>query len=204
MISTVQSWYDVITQSTMDPRNLISNPNFQDQAGAGQFGSFLRSTNWLQAVTWVAPVIKVSPSVAAPASIMATNPQDFASIEAAQTWNATHAMTSINPQLPLVSEGTVFVKSGTNFVNLIPLDFIGAATSTSVQLSFRDNSLVAGDFTAGASGTIPVFDFGSATFGGTSHVLQMTLLQTGHFQMGIRVIDNGGNFSMFPLDLIVL
>ncbi len=199
-----QSWNDLVLQPTMDPRSLIANPVLVDSGATSRDGSFLRSVNWLQSVTWVAPVIKFTPSATMAAYIMANNPQDFDSIEAANLWNTTHAMTSINPQLPLVSEGLIFGKAGSNSNNNYPIDFIGGATSTDIQISFRDNSFTGGDFTSGGTPTIPVFAFPSATYGGTSKLLTMTFLQTGRFSLGIRVVDNSGNYSMFPIELIVL
>ncbi len=194
-----QSWNDLLLQSTMDPRGLISNAGFVSTGGL-----FLRSTTWLQAVTWVAPPMKVSaPGVGTTSNIMAVNPQDFPSIEAAATWNATHAMTTINPQIPLVNEGLMYLHAGSNFYNNIYLDITGGTTLVSVQLSFRDNSYTAGDFTAGATGTIPVFDFGTGPFMGLGKLFQVTLLQTGRFQMGLRLVDNAGNYSMFPMDWLV-
>jgi hypothetical protein len=74
-----------------------------------------------------------------------------------------------------------------------------------VQISFRDNSYSGGDFTNGGTPTIPVFAFPtSTTYGGTGRNLQLTLLKTGRFSMGIRIVDGGGNYSMFPFELVVL
>ncbi|MDP4198492.1 MAG: hypothetical protein Q8922_00860 [Bacteroidota bacterium] len=113
-------------------------------------------------------------------------------------------MTTNNPQLPLVVEGLMYLKSGP-FTNNIFLDFTGGATSTDVQLGFRDNSYTSGDFTAGATGTIPVFAFPGApvTYGGTGHILSVTLLKPGRYSMGIRIVDNVGNYSLFPMEWIV-
>ena len=202
MTGNPQSWLDLITMPTMDPRSLISTISFQ-----GQLATFTRSPNWLQATAWVPPVIKVTPSgtPATTSNLMANNPQDFASIEAANTWNGTHAMTTINPQLPLVSEGLMYLRYGGNFINNIFFDFIGGASSTDIQIGFGDNSYTAGDFTAGPIGTIPVFAFPtSATYSGTGKMMAITLLQPGRYSMGLRIVDNSGNYSMFPMEWIVI
>ncbi|MDP4198491.1 MAG: hypothetical protein Q8922_00865 [Bacteroidota bacterium] len=47
-----QSWFDLATMDTLDPRSLISTATLQDNTGATQTATFLRSINWLQAVTW--------------------------------------------------------------------------------------------------------------------------------------------------------
>ncbi len=203
--ASAQSWNDLIMSPTMDPRGLVANTTLQDSGGIARTGNFVRSTNWLQAATWISPVIAITPSATTAAFIQANNGQDFSSIEQVNLWNSTHAMTSINPQLPLCMEGLVYLRGSTSFTNFLPLDFLsGMVNSTSVQLSFRDNSLSGGDFTAGSTPTIPVYDFGSFTFGGTSHFLALTLLKTGRFSMGIRVLDNNGKFSMFPMEWIVV
>ncbi len=203
MNGSPQSWFDLATSPTMDPRSLISTIQFQDQALAYVVGSFTRSTNWLQATTWVASPLKVTAFSTQPSFLASSNNQDFGSVEAANVWNATHAMTSLSTQLPLVSEGLMYLKAGP-FINNLFFDFAGGVTSTDVQISFRANSLTNGDFSNGGTGTIPVFAFPSVTFGGTTKNMQITLLQTGHFQMGIRIVDNSGNYSMLPLDWIVL
>jgi hypothetical protein len=200
-----QSWFDLAMQPTQDPRSLIGMISFEDQANAAQAGTFTRSTNWLQAAIWVAPPMKVTPrATLTTAFIIAANPNDFASAEFAAAWNAAHAMTSINPQLPLVAEGLMYLKAGP-FMNMVYLDITGGTTSTDVQISFRDNSYTSGDFTNGAAGTIPVFAFPTTTtYGGTGRALTVTLLKPGRYSMGIRIVDNAGNYSMFPMEWVVV
>lgn len=204
---SVQSWLDLPVSPTIDARTLIQSCAFIDQAGTSQGGLFQRSTNWLKAVTWVSPVVKVTAygTVSATSNLVAVNGQDFTSVEAAATWNGTHVMTTNNAQLPLVSEGLMFLKAGTNFINNVFFDFNGGVTSTDVQIGFRDNSYTSGDFTNSATGTIPVYAFPTTTtYGGTGRQLSLTLLQTGRFHMGLRIVDNGGNYSMFPMEWVVL
>ena len=64
--------------------------------------------------------------------------------------------------------------------------------------------MTSGDFENSASGTIPVFSFPAASYGGTGRLLTLTLLRTGRFPMCLRLIDSGGNYSMFEMLWVVL
>lgn len=54
-------------------------------------------------------------------------------------------MISTNPKLPIAVKKIVFGKAGISFDNIIYLDFIGGATSTNIEISFRDNSVTSGN-----------------------------------------------------------
>jgi hypothetical protein len=196
-----QSWFDLVVMSPMDPRGLIQSATFESSGGGQTAGTFTRSSTWLHNSTWVNPPLIASQ---AGANVTCPNAQDFASVEAANTWNGLHLMTAQNNQLPLSVQKIMFLKAGTAFVNNIFLDWTPAVTSTDVQLSFRDNSTTSGNFQNSASATVPVFAFSGATFGSTARMLQVTLLKTGRFQMALRIIDNSGNYSMYEMDWIVL
>jgi hypothetical protein len=201
----IQSWFDLAMQTPMDPRILISSISFFNQAGAQQGGQFGRYTNWLKPVTWVPPVIGVSPSVLpAVSNVTTANPQDYEAIEAAVAWNGSHAMTSISTLLPIAVNSLMILKAGTKFINNVFLDWTGAVTSTDVLFSFKDNSYTSGDFTNAASGTVPAYSFGATVFGGTGKQLSMSLLTTGRFSVALRIVDNAGNYSLFPMEWIVL
>ncbi len=196
-----QSWYDLVVMSPMDIRSLIQSATFESSGGGQTAGTFARSSTWLHAATWVNPPLVVSQTGS---NVTCPNAQDFASVEAANTWNGLHLMTAQNNQLPLSVQKIMFLKAGTAFVNNIFLDWTPAVTSTDVQLSFRDNSTTSGDFQNSATATVPVFAFSGATFGTTARNLQVTLLRTGRFQVALRIIDNSGNYSMYEMDWIVL
>jgi hypothetical protein len=203
--SLPQSWLDLSVQSPMDPRSIIQSLAFINGAGASTGAVFARSTTFLQNVTWINPPMVVSPYVTPNIPfVVCPNVQDFASVEAANTWNGTHAMTVNNAQLPIAVQKIMFLKAGTAFVNNIFLDFTGAATSVDIQFSFRDNATTSGDFVNTAQGSIPVFALSGTTFSGTGKALAVTLLRTGRFSVGLRIKDNGGNYSMFEMEWIVL
>jgi hypothetical protein len=198
-----QSWNDLVVMQPMDPRSLISFASFQNSLSAAQIASFSRSDTFLHNSTWVAPPMEVN--TASPAIITATNAMDFDAQEQANVWNGLHQMTSMNAQLPLSVSKLIFLKSDPRFVNSVPLDWTGGTTSSSdIELSFRDNSTTSGTFQNSGSGTIPVFAFPASAYGGTQRVLNITLLKTGRYQMGMRIIDSSGNYSMFEMDWIVL
>ncbi|MFI5200889.1 MAG: hypothetical protein ACHQNE_00695 [Candidatus Kapaibacterium sp.] len=201
-----QSWFDLVVMPPMDPRGIIQSVLFQNQAGASQPASFARSATFLHNSTWVnPPMIVTQPGGGtSPGFVLAANPQDFDSMVAAQNWTSLHAMTVTSAQVALSVQKLMFLKAGMKFVNNIYLDFTGGATSTDIQLSIRDNSATSGDFQGAPTGTVPVFSFPSTTYGGTGKQMQLTLLQPGRFNVGLRIIDNSGNYSIFEMDWIVL
>jgi hypothetical protein len=196
-----QSWFDLVVMSPMDPRGIISSVSFENNAGSQTAATFARSSTWLHASTWVNPPLIVSQTAS---FVICPNVQDFASVEAANTWNGLHLMTAQNNQLPIAVQKIMFLKAGTAFVNNIFLDWSAGVTSTDVQLSFRDNSTTSGDFQNSGTATVPVFAFTGATFGLTARNLQVTVLRTGRFHVAMRIIDNSGNYSMYEMEWIVL
>ncbi len=202
--NTPQSWYDFPEMETMDPRTFIQTLTFQDQAGTVQPSSFQRSPTWLQNVTWIDPPMIVTPFATAVPTITVQNAQDYESQQIANRWNSSHAMTATSTKLPRSVEKIMFLKAGAAFLNTLYLDWTVGVTSTDIQFSLNMNSVTSGDFTNSASGTIPVFAFKSATYGGTARSLNVTILRPGRYDVAIRIIDNSGNSSMYEMFWIVL
>ena len=67
------------------------------------------------------------------------------------------------------------------------------------ELSYRDNAGTRGD----AQGTVPVISFSGTSFTDPL-VLYVTLKQVGHVSMGLRAIDNAGNWSMYESEWIIV
>lgn len=198
------SWYDYATQSPRDPRTIVQSISFMDQTGAIQPATFLRSTTWLEAATWVNPPMDVTPRTTFLPSVSPLFPMDFQASEIAAQFTAQRAMTVLNGQYPIAVQKEIVLKAGMQFANTFALDFIGTATSTDIQFSFLHNSLTSGDFTSGASGTIPVFAFPSTTtYGGITKQMTVTLLRPGRFAVALRIKDNSGNYSLFEMDWLV-
>ncbi len=190
---------------TLDPRSIVSFISFEDNAGSDQAGVFQRSATWLQNVSWVDAPMIVSPlTPLTTPNLIVPNPQDFQSVQVANLWNSSQAMTSINTRLPKAVEKIMFLKAGLPFINNLYLDWTPGVTSTDVQFSFRDNSLTPGDFLDSTSGTIPAFVFpGTATYGLTARRLRVTLRRRGQFNVGLRILDNSGNYSLYEMIWIV-
>jgi hypothetical protein len=190
----------------MDPRLVIQKITLDDNTGAAKGATFSRVTSWFQNVTWVNPVLKISDVTSSTTPTIAANsPQDYQSFQEAVVWNSTKSMVATNSKLPLAVKKIVFLKAGMSFDNTIYLDWIGGATSTDVQISFRDNSVTSGNLDPlGGAPTVPVFQFlATATYGGAGRKLTVTVLRPGRYFVGIRVLDNGGNYSMFEMEWIV-
>ena len=189
----------------IDPRSLIQMISFEDQANVNQVAGFTRSTTWLQNVTWLDAPLIVTPAATKTAVIAAPNAADYQSLQDAIAWNSTHAMTPLSTKLPKAVEKIFFLKAGGQFINQIYLDWNIGVTSTDVQFSFRDNSVTSGDFTNSATGTIPVFAFpNTSTYGGIGRLLQVSLLARGRYMVGMRIVDNSGNWSLYDMQWIVL
>jgi hypothetical protein len=169
--------------------------------------TFARSSTWLQPGPWGQSPLTVSVGVGTTLpNVTVPNAYDYASIEAANTWNTLHQMTPASPTgLPLPVQQIMFLKAGTAFVNNLFLDWKGAVTSSNIQLSFRDNSTTSGDFTNSGTATVPAFVFpATATYGSTGRNFQVTLLRPGRFNVGLVVFDSTSALSMFEMDWIVL
>ncbi len=199
----VGSWYDFATQSPVDPRMLVQAIAFEDQSGILQPGQFTRSTTWLQNVSWVNPPLVVTSRAVMVPNATAVAPADYNALEIVDQWNAQRAMTALTNQYPLSVEKIMFLIAGRRFANNIYLDWTGGDTASDIEFSFRDNSLTSGDFTSGAQGTIPVFQFATSTFGGVTRNLQVTVLRRGRFPVCLRIKDTSGNWSMYEMLWIV-
>ncbi len=203
--NTIQSWFDLVVMPTMDPRSIIQTASFEDSTGTMRAATFLRSQNWLLPGPWIqSPLNVTTPAGILIPNVTVPNAYDYASIEDANTWNTLHQMVAPIPNnLPFAVRQVMFLKAGTAFVNNIFLDWAVGVTSASVQLSFRDNSMTSGDFQNSGAGTVPVFAFPAATYGSTGRNFQVTLLRTGHFHVGLNILDNSGNCSMFEMEWFV-
>jgi hypothetical protein len=203
-ISSPQSWNDMALVSPQDPRDVLEYIAMYDQAGALVIGKFARSTTWLNNTTWAISPLSFSPlAVNSTPSIAAVNNQDPAAVYEVNKWNNSHMMVTTNNQLPWTVQRMVFVKAGAQFFNTLFFDWPGITTSTDVQVSVRENSATAGDFTNAASGTIPVYIF-TGTFGGTKKGLSFIISRPGRYSLCVRIVDSGGNWSMFELELIAI
>ncbi len=189
----------------LDPRSVISIVSMQDQGGTNRLATFQNSSTFLKLTTWANSPLTPSPvATATTPGVSATSPADFDAVVEAQHWTAAHGMVANNTQLPMTVQRIFFAKARPNFLNNFYFDMPGGVTSTDIQLSFRDNSGVGGNFIDSALGTIPAFCWSGATFGGTGRLFQISFNRPGRFYLVLRVIDNTGNYSMFELDFNVV
>jgi hypothetical protein len=201
-----QSWFDLVVMSTMDPRNIIQTASLEDSGGTMRAATFARSQSWLLPGPWIETPINVSTPVGGLIpNVTVPNVYDYASIEAANTWNTLHQMVPVNPSnLPFPVQNIMFLKAGTAFVNNLFVDCKPGVSFTQAMLTFRDNAVTSGDFQNSATATLPVFTFPNATYGSTGRNLQVTVLRPGRFNIGLTIIDNSSNLSMFDMEWIVL
>ncbi len=206
VVTKPQSWFDLVVMPTMDPRSFIQTASLEDSTGTMHPATFMRSPTWLLPGPWgVSPINVTTPSGSLIPNVTVPNAYDFASQEDANAWNTLHQMVAANPtSLPIVVQKIMFLKAGTAFVNNLYLDWKAGVTASDIQLSFRDNSVTSGDFQNSGTATVPAFVFPlSATYGNTGRNLQVTLLRTGRFDVGMRTVDSSGTTSMFEMLWIV-
>ena len=149
-------------------------------------------------------MVTTQPGTGTTSNVAAANPYDFNAVVEANNWNTINAMTLPTTGMPFSVQNIMFLKSGVQFINNVYLDFTGAATSTDILFSMRDNSATSGNFENAATGTVPVLALPSSTYGGTGRNLAVSLAMTGRFQVALRIVDNSGNWSMYAMDWIIL
>src|ERR1700733_11369794 len=96
--SAPQSWFDLVVMPTMDPRSIIQTASFEDNGATMRAATFNRSPTWLLPGPWSEAPLSVSVGVGTTlANVTVPNVYDYASIEAANTWNTLHQMTPATP-----------------------------------------------------------------------------------------------------------
>jgi hypothetical protein len=191
MNSSVQSWYDVPIQQAIDPRILIANA----QLGTTQ-GTFFRSPNFGNAVAWVPSPFVLAGTV----TCTSLHSDDLLTVADAAQWNFSHQGGNYLPAaVPPPVKKILFLRGGTEWEMSFDIN-LGGATYSDLQISFRDNAAVYGEFIGLPSGFggIPTILFGSALTG--TKTLKLTLKMTGTFVMAISARDGGGNASMFEME----
>ncbi|MEO6939921.1 MAG: hypothetical protein ABI444_07265 [Candidatus Kapaibacterium sp.] len=200
-MTSPQSWFDLPLMPPMDPRAIISFVQLDDNGGLPRNAQFQNSNSFNAPVTWAASPLSLSAGTGATLpQCVAVTPQDFEATQNAIQWIASHGVVRPNTQVAPSVQKIIFLKAGNAYITTFFLDWAGGVTSTDVQLSIRDNSATGGNFLNGAAGTVPAFTWSGNTFGGTSRKLSVCTTGPGRIAMGLRVIDNGGNVSMFEMD----
>ena len=183
----VRSWNDIAKLSPTNPLDLIAYATLN-----GTVGAYANSTTYAQTtgVTWVNSGVIVS----AEASVLSLATDQMVTQAYANQWNFQHLTDNLVVPPPL--RKVLFLKAGTAWQNIIPLNFGGASTFDEVELSFRDNAGTRGD----SAGTIPVITFGGS-YTGVSVLLNVTLQRTGIAIIGLKMRNTvGSDLSMFEME----
>lgn len=188
MYNSVQSWYDVPVQQTIDPRILIANA----QIGVTQ-GTFFRSTNFGNSGTWIASPFALQGIV----TCTSLHSDDQLTVADAAQWNFSHQGGNFIGTVPPPLRKLLFLRAGPEWEMAIPIN-LGAGTYNDLQLSFRDNAAVYGTFTGAPTGGIPVILFSAGQTGVVT--LKVSLKMTGTFVMAISARDTVPNASLFEME----
>jgi hypothetical protein len=190
--NSVQSWFDLPIQEPVDPRILIANAKLGSIQGA-----FARSTNFIGALSWIASPFSLSGVV----TCASLHTDDALAVAEAQQWNFSHKAGNFAATLAPPLRKVLFLRGGAEYQMSFEID-LGPETYSDLQLSFRDNAAVSGNFTGTAGGSIPVILFSGAATG--PQTLFVSLKQYGTFQMAISARDGSGNWSMFEMDWVIV
>ena len=188
----ITSWIDWADTMPKSPLDLIANARL----GSAQ-GVFAYST------TFSSPSGSTLPS-ASPIALssdpicFALGTDNLQNVADAAQWNFAHQTRNSSTKLAPPLSKVIFLRAGTQWEMKIPLS-LGPGTYVNFELSYRDNAGTRGD----AQGTVPVISFSGTSFTDPL-VLYVTLKQVGHVSMGLRAIDNAGNWSMYESEWIIV
>ncbi len=185
-----QSWQDLPVTQPIDPKAVLF------QAGIGVVGTFIRSTNVLQATWGTNPFAFTGNNT----KVVSWDTTDASTIADATQWTFNHQMVNASPNIPPSLNKVVFCRAGRTWDNQIEINF-GASTYTNVVLTMRDNLGTSGTFSNSGAGSIPVVSLGTTLTG--IQILHLTFLQPGVYSM-VLVMVSAGVWSTFEMECIVL
>ena len=189
----VQSWQDLQVTMPIDPRSVILNT----MVGATQ-GSFVRSTSLLQPSWGTSPLAYTG--ILNSTKVISLDTTDALTIADAAQWTLVHQMVNVATGIPSSMNKVAFLRAGRSWDNLIDIAFGGTACNN-VQLTMRDNQGTSGQFMNSATGSIPVFFFGSGITG--NQQLHVTIAQPGIYSMAL-VMNISSVWSVFEMEWVVL
>lgn len=186
-MTVVESWNDWEAVAPKNPLSIIANARF-----ASTPGRFIYSNTY----TPNSPPDPTTVVLSGEPECVALESNNLQKVADANQWNFQHLSSNSNPNLAIPLRKVIFLRGGTSWEMIIPLDLGG--TYTNIQLSFRDNAGTLGYFT----GTVPVIEF-AGTFSG-QQTLKVTLHQIGRAVMGLRFMDSGGDWNMYESEWIIV
>lgn len=181
-------WSSMQLAAPIDPRVLISSAEL-----GGVQGKFMNSTDFSKPTGGWQPLTATLSGTPQCQSLWTDNELALAY---AKQWNFLHGTRNSSSLLCPPLSTWIFVRVGSEWQNLINLDF-GGSVYTNLQLSLRENAATFGRFTSSATGTIPVFEF-TGSFSGVQP-LKLSFLLKGKVWVGVRLIDSLGNFSFMDI-----
>lgn len=193
----IRSWNDFQSKAPVDPRDFIAYATF----GLAPIpGTWYLSDNYSQPDTgsiWIDSPISVNGAV----TVTTNATEQKQMVFDATSWNfqnkSTNTAASVAPPLRKV----IFVRSGLEWINTVPLALGSSPDFTELQLSLLENAATRGDM----QGSIPVFRWASGPFLG-SVLLQLVFRIPGRYALGLVGINNASapEWSMFELDIVAV
>jgi hypothetical protein len=193
--SVLTSWIDLESYPPRNPLELIAKAQIVI-GGNTDVGAFISSAVYGNpGVPWTANTFAIT-GLPVCVALESDNQQKVAD---GQIWNFQHitwdGAVRIVPQL----QRLVFLRGGDDAWQMnIPIN-LGGGLYPKLELSFLDNCGTRGDY----AGTYPVISWTARNYTGAVS-LQVTLKQFGRVRLGIMALDNGGNYSMFDFEAMIV
>ncbi len=187
--SVITSWIDWQNQIPRNPQDFIARAKI-----GGAIGAYVNSTSFH---TYSGTIIASPFAYNGDPTCAALGTDSLQNVADAAQWNFGHITRNSGATLAPPLAKVIFLRAGTDWEMSIPLN-LGGATYNELELRYRDNAGTRGDY----AGTVPVIAFQGIFTG--SQTLAVTLKNTGRVSMGLRGIDQSGNWSMFEMEWIVV
>jgi hypothetical protein len=190
-----QSWYDMLCQVPIDPRNVLAMARLNATPGDWYLSSNYQKPAGIS--VWIASPVIYSGEVVA--STNASDQQQM--VFDAASWNQSHLTVNVDASTAPPLRKTVFVRAGLSWSNTIPLNLGSSPQFTELQLSLLDNAATRGD----AQGTIPVFRWASGPYS-SAQLLTLVFNNPGRYALGLMGINNNStpDYSMFEMDVVAV
>ncbi len=190
----LNSWIDFENYPPRNPLDLISRAQIVMGANT-DVGAFVSSTVYGNPGAAWTPNPFAFTGVPVCVALESDNQQR---VSDAAMWNFQHIAwnnaTRISPQL----QRLVFFRGTEAWQMNVPIN-LGGGLFPRLELSFLDNGGTRGDF----AGTYPVISWTARNYTGAVS-LQLTLKQFGRVRLGLMALDNGGNYSMFDFEAMIV
>ncbi len=187
----VTSWIGWAESDPVDPLSVIAMARIENLPFSNDTGVYLNSTTYgTPGASWVDTTVDYNGEP----TVVSLRTDRQGTVAEALQWNMAHLSRNASASLAIPLRKVIFLKAGTEWENRIILT-MGGKFYNDFQLSLLNNAGTRGD----EQGTVPVLSFTASTYVGTQLTLAVSIKTPGVFRMGLRGVDQGGDWSMFEM-----